>query len=81
MENQLKKEFQYYLDHQDELVEKYNGKYVVIKDENIIDVYEDAVTAFTETQKEHKPGTFLIQLVALGNTAYTQTFHSRVVFR
>ena len=28
----LKKEFQYYLDNQDELVKKYNHRFLVIKD-------------------------------------------------
>lgn len=80
MANQLDKEFEYYLAHQDEVVEKYNGKYVVIRDEQILGAYDDELTAITETQKSYKLGTFLVQKVSPGTEDYTQTFHSRVVF-
>ena len=35
----LEKEFQYYLDNQDELVKKYNGRVVVIVGENVVGDY------------------------------------------
>ena len=76
----LQKEFQYYLDHQDEMVEQYDGKFVVIKDEAVLAAYDDELGAITETQKSHRLGTFLVQFVSRGTSAYTQTFHSRVVF-
>ena len=80
MRNQLEKEFAYYLDHQDEMVKKYDGKYIVIKDSKVLGDYDDELIAITETQKSHELGTFLVQLVSKGTSAYTQTFHSRVVF-
>lgn len=80
MNSPLQKEFEYYLAHQSEMVEKYDGEFVVIKNCTVLGVYEDELTAATETQKEHKLGTFLIQKVTPGDAAYTQTFHSRVVF-
>ena len=80
MESPLKKEFEYYLAHQDELVEKYNGKVIVIKDQKVIGEFADQVSAINETQKSFKLGTFLVQQVSPGNSAYTQTFHSRVIF-
>ena len=80
-ESTLKSEFQYYLDHQDEMVEKYNGKYIVIKNGQVIGVYDDQFAAVSETQKHHKLGTFLVQKVTAGKSAYTQTFHSRAAFR
>ncbi|HLF79466.1 MAG TPA: hypothetical protein VJB57_18445 [Dehalococcoidia bacterium] len=81
MTEHLKKEFEYYLAHQDEMVEKYNGKFVVIKDGKVLGAYDDELRAVTETQKAHEPGTFLVQEVSPGSGAYTQTFHSRVAFR
>jgi len=39
MESPLKKEFDYCLAHQGELVQKYNGKYLVIKDAKVQGVY------------------------------------------
>ena len=80
MSDALKTEFQYYLSHQDELVETYNGKYVVIVGEEVVGSYDDELTAVTESEKKHELGTFLVQLVSPGKDAYTQTFHSRVAF-
>ncbi len=75
----LKDEFEYYLEHQDEIVEKYDGKYVAIKDGIVLGAYDDEITAINDTQKSHRLGSFLIQKVSRGTSAYTQTFHSRVV--
>ena len=80
MSTQLEMAFAYYLAHQEELVGKYNGKFIVIKDDEVLDAYDDELAAITETQKAHPLGTFLVQKVSPGDTAYSQTFHSRVVF-
>jgi len=76
----LEKEFKYYLDNQDKLVKKYEGKFIVIKNQIVLDVYDTEMDAFYETLKEHKLGTFLIQLCLPGEESHTATFHSRVVF-
>ncbi len=78
MSADLKKEFEYYKANQDSLVKSYEGKFVVIKDEQVIGAYETEIEAYVETQKEHELGTFLIQLVHSGTEDYTQTFYSRV---
>lgn len=80
MTSPLEKEFQFYLDNQDELVKEYDGKFIVIKDVEVLGAYDDALMAITETKKSHKLGTFLVQKVSKGTSDYTQTFHSRVVF-
>ncbi len=74
----LEKEFQYYKAHQKELVDKYEGKFIVIKGEQVIGVYESEIEAYEETKKIEELGTFLIQQVLPGKESYTQTFHSRV---
>lgn len=76
----LEKEFEYYINHQDELLRIYNGKYVVIKGEEVIGSYDSIEDAYTESEKIHELGTFLIQLCEPGDDAYTETFHSRVAF-
>ncbi len=81
MSNTLRDEFQFYLDHQDELVKQFDGKFVVIKDGEVLGAYDDELRAITETQKLHALGTFLVQKVSRGTKDYSQTFHSRVVFR
>ena len=80
MESPLKNEFDYYLKHQAEMVEKYNGKFVVIKDETVVGVFDDQLTAITESEKKYQLGTFLVQKVEPGQGAYTRTFRSRVAF-
>lgn len=80
MEKALEKEFQYYIDHQDELVEKYGGKFVVIKGDEVLGAYDSEIEAIEETTKEHELGTFLVQKCEAGEENYTQTYHSRVAF-
>lgn len=77
--NNLEKEFQYFLDHQNELVKEYGGKFIVIKDQKVIGVYSTETEAFTEAQKNQELGTFLIQECKPGSEVYTQSFHSRVL--
>ena len=76
----LIKAFDYYLKHQAELVKKYDGKFVVIKDEQVLGAYDDQEKAISESAKRHPVGSFLVQRVSSGDSAYSQTFHSRVLF-
>ncbi len=78
MSSPLEKEFKYYLEHQDDLVEKHNGKFIVIKNLEVIGVFDDVAQAVEETSKNHEMGTFLVQKCSSGKEDYTQTFHSRV---
>ena len=80
MDAQLKKEFEYYLAHQDDFVRQYDGKVIVLKDAKVLGVYDDVVSAVTATQREHAIGTFLVQKVAAGSASTSQTYPSRVVF-
>jgi hypothetical protein len=80
MESPLKREFEFFRANQDALVKQYNGKFIVIKNQAVIGVFDDQATAVAETQKVHPLGTFLVQRVAPGSDVYTQTFHSRVAF-
>ena len=77
----LEKEFRYYLEHQNELVKKYNGRTLVIIGDKVIGDYESFEQALSQAiEKKYELGTFLIQECAPGEDAYTQTFHSRVIF-
>lgn len=80
MTKPLEKEFKYYLDNQDELVKKYNGKVIVIKNQKVIGIYDSEITAIQETSKNESLGTFLVQKCTLDNENYKQTYHSRVLF-
>lgn len=76
----LEAEFKYFLNNQDELVAKYRGKFVVIKDGKVLDAYDTQLQAVETTSKTHQIGTFLVQQCEPGSDVYTQTFHSRVAF-
>lgn len=80
MFDNLEKEFIYYIEHQDEMVKKYNGRVIVIKDQQVIGDYNSEVEAIEETSKTHPLGTFLVQKCEPGTNSYSQTYHSRVVF-
>jgi len=80
MADNLKKEFHYYIEHQDEFVKEYNGKYIVLKDFKVIGAYNTIEEAYEITSKVHELGTFLIQKCEPGTDSYTQKFHSRVSF-
>ncbi len=76
----LKNEFEYYLKNQDELVKKYNGRFIVIKDSEVIGDYDNELEAINTTMKNHELGTFLVQKCEPGSESYSQNFHSRVLF-
>jgi hypothetical protein len=76
---ELEKEFQYYLDNQDELVKSHFGRYIVIKDERVLGDFGTEVEAilYSKDNLNLKLGTFLIQHCLPGEENYTQFFHSR----
>lgn len=76
----LEKEFEYYLKNQGDFAKKYNGKYIVIKNQEVIGVFESEIEAIEKTSANHDLGTFLVQKCEPGKESYTQTYHSRVVF-
>jgi hypothetical protein len=51
----------------------------VIKEKSVIGVYDSHNEAYTESQKTHALGTFLIQHCLPGTDGYSQTFHSQVI--
>ena len=80
MNNDLKRAFEFYLANQDRMVEQYDGKFIVIKDDEVLGAYDGELEAVTETQKVHPLGVFLVQKVSAGEADYTAKFHSRVSF-
>jgi hypothetical protein len=78
MVEQLEKEFKYYIAHQEELAKQYNGKFIVIKNCQVIGAYDSEFKAITETSKQHELGTFLVQKCESGTNSYRQMYHSRV---
>lgn len=77
----LENEFKFYVKNQDELIKKYNGKIIVLKNSEIIGVFDSEIEAIQKTSEHHKLGTFLVQKCEPGKDSFTQTYHSRVVFQ
>ena len=79
--SQLEKQFEFYLAHQQDLVDAYDGRVLLISDSAVVGdfaTFEDALTA--AGTKGLKAGTYLIQRCSRGNADYTQVFHTRVAF-
>jgi uncharacterized protein DUF5678 len=77
----LETEFKYYLDHQDELVNQYNGKFIVIKNDSVIGAYNSHSEAYAKATETEALGSFLIQHCTPGKESFSQTFHSQVIIR
>ena len=72
----LEKEFQYFVDNQNDLFKQFPGQYIVIKDQKVIGVYDNKIDAYFETQKEHVLDSFLIQYCSLSQETFTPYFGS-----
>lgn len=76
----VKELFKWYLDNQDSLLNDYLGKVLVIKDYSVSAAFDNEDDAITYAMNNYPLGSFIIQLCTPGDSAYTQTFHSRVSF-
>lgn len=74
----LEKEFKYYVDNQQNLLKEYNGKFIVIRNNEVVGSYNSHIEAYNASKGAYDPGTYLIQHCIPGSESYTQTFHSRV---
>ena len=76
----LQKQLDYFKQNQQSLVKRYEGKFLVIKDEAVQGVYDSEIDAYSDAKQKFELGTFLIQHCLPGEESYTQTFQSRVIF-
>ena len=72
-------ELNYFIDNQEELVEQYQGKVLVLIGKNVVGVFGDLKEAYKEAIKKYELGTFMLQLCEPGTDAYTVTISSRGV--
>ena len=73
----LDTEFAYFKEHQLRLFKEHPGKFLVIRGEEVIGVYDSQEEAYFLTKAEHELGTFLIQRATPEAEAYSATFRSR----
>lgn len=76
----LEKEFKYYIENQNRLLEKYNGKYLVIVGNEIVGNYNTANEALLNSDLKYKAGTYLIQHCTPGTNAYTIRSFSHISY-
>ncbi len=74
----LEREFIFFNNKLEELKKDYLNKYIVIKGEKILGVYDDFDEAMEKTKKTEEIGTFLIQKVEENPNAYTIYFNHNV---
>ena len=72
-------EFRFYQTNQDDMATQHNGKVIVIKNCEVIGVYDTHLEAFSETIKHHERGTFIVQQVSKSNETHAATFYSPLV--
>ena len=66
MSEALRKEFEYYLAHQDEFVARYDGRVIALKDGIMLGDFDTPSDAMLALQDTHQLGTYLIQRVSQG---------------
>lgn len=76
----FKKELDFFIDNQDSLVNQYQGKVLVLKDQQVVGVYQTPLEAYLEAQKSYEIGTFMIQPCEPGPQAYTVTISTHGIF-
>ena len=62
MDEELDKNFHWYLKHQDEVAARHKGRYIAVADCSVAGVYDDMMEAIAATRKKHALGTFLVRL-------------------
>ena len=73
--------FNYYLEHQVELVKEYDGKYLIITSEGVVGAYDSLNEGYEVALQTYGKGNFMLQLCSEGEKDYSQRFYtSRVVF-
>ena len=79
--NDQDKNFKYFIENHKDIYNKYPNSFVVIANERVVlsaPSFEEALDDAIKNGLE--PGNFLVQQCTEGSEAYTQEFHSRVVF-
>ena len=76
----FEQELEYFIANQERLVKEHGGKTLVLRGEEVVGVYDDALKAYLDATKKYDPGTFMIQPCVEGSDAYTVTITSHAIF-
>lgn len=72
----FEKELKFFIKNQSKLVQQYAGKTLVLRGAAVAGVYDDALSAYVESKKKFKLGTFMLQPCIPGIDAYTVSISS-----
>ncbi|HEV7889007.1 MAG TPA: hypothetical protein VGP08_00140 [Pyrinomonadaceae bacterium] len=75
-----KENLDYFIANQPELVNRYDGKVLVIKNSEVVGAYNTPLEAYQEALKRFELGTFSIQPCKPGVEAYTVTISTQEIF-
>ena len=80
MSDELQEEFQLFVDRHDEFAEKYSGRVIILKGNEVVADFEDVATAYWYAVENELLGTVLIQPVGNDDSDHILTIHSQLVF-
>ena len=76
------RDFDYFIDHHDEIYARYPDSFVVISNKQIINTAKSFEEALVRALNDGlEPGTFNIQECSKDKNTYTQKFRSRAIFK
>lgn len=61
MMSEVDKNYEYFMEHLKELYAQYKGKFLVLKEQAVVDAYDDLSTAYREATEKYGRGNFSIQ--------------------
>jgi hypothetical protein len=76
----LEAELDYFKTNQAELVKKYRGKVLVLRDHEVVYVAATPLEAYLAAKDRYEAGTFMIQPCEPGPAAYSVTIASTEIF-
>ena len=74
----FEKELAFFIENQDDLVERLEGRVLVIRGNQVVSDFPTTLEAYLYARGEYEPGTFMIQPCEPGIEAYTVTINSSV---
>lgn len=77
----LEHEYQYYKDHEAELVRQYTGKFIGIVGDQVVGSYGTEIEGYIDLKKRYGLGNFLLQQAVPDGESQTQRYYSRVAFQ
>lgn len=75
-EKERMSDFNFFVENYNELYKKYGHKFIVIKNHEILGVYDDVVSAINITSEKHPLGTFIVQECNGDESGYTNYISS-----